>query len=39
MPWWKILLIILQLVRELKDTDGDGVADVFDKFPQDPAKS
>lgn len=36
--WMIIINIVFWLLGKLKDTDGDGTPDVFDKEPVDPNK-
>ena len=34
----QLLYAIIEMLKLLKDTDGDGRPDIFDKYPNDPAK-
>ena len=34
----ELLYAIIELLKVIKDTDGDGRPDIFDKFPDDPTK-
>ena len=34
----ELLYAIIELLKVIKDTDGDGRPDLFDKFPDDPTK-
>jgi len=34
----QLLYAIIEMLKLLKDTDGDGRPDIFDKYPNDPTK-
>lgn len=35
---FKLLLLIKEIICLLKDTDGDGTPNLFDKYPDDPER-
>lgn len=38
MNWIAILNLIMYVLQKIKDTDNDGTIDIFDRYPNDPAK-
>lgn len=34
----KLLLLLIELLKLIKDSDGDGRPDLFDDYPNDPEK-
>lgn len=37
--WAQVLAIVMYLLEKIKDSDGDGKIDIFDKEPENPNES